>query len=155
MEGDTVKGEFSYRDDELQGGGVDQLTGTFEIMVQGGRIASIKPAPDTETQQKLAAACEPAAFEPGTLVGGSKTVSASGKGVLWVLPGPRRLDANVFGTPQQPLGLEPGVGVPLENRLTNEDGTAYTTTADPTPFGDEFVAVAGEFSLKAVRVAQS
>ncbi len=54
VEGDTVKGEFSYRDDELQGGGVDQLTGTFEIMVQGGRIASIKPAPDTETQQKLA-----------------------------------------------------------------------------------------------------
>ncbi len=90
------------------------------------------------------------AFQPGSLVGGSKTVSASGKGVLWVLPGPRRLDPNVFGTPQQPLGFEPGVGVPLENRLTNEDGTAYTTTKNPTPFGDKAIGTSGDFSLKVV-----
>ena len=56
VEGDTVKGEFSFRDDEVKEYGVDQITGTFEIMVEGGKIASIKPAPDTETQQKLAAA---------------------------------------------------------------------------------------------------
>jgi len=150
VEGETVKGEFSYTDDELQEGGVDRLTGTFEIMVEGGRIASIKPAPDTETQQKLAAAFEPAAFEPGTLVGGPRTVSASGTTALWVLPGPRRLAPNVFGTPQQPLGVEPGVGVPLENRLTNEDGTAWTTTKNPTPFGDKATGVTGDFSLTAV-----
>ena len=59
VEGETAKGEFSYTDDELQEGGVDRLTGTFEIMVEGGRIASIKPAPDEETQQKLAAAFAP------------------------------------------------------------------------------------------------
>jgi len=58
--------------------------------------------------------------------------------VMWVLPGVRRLDPQVFGTPYQPLGFEPPpLGVPLEGRLTNEDGTAYTTTKDPTPFGDE------------------
>ena len=92
----------------------------------------------------------PAAFEPGTLVGGPRTVSVSGTTALWVLPGPRRLDPNVFGTPQQPLGVEPGVGVPLENRLTNEDGTAWTTTKNPTPFGDKATGVTGDFSLTAV-----
>jgi hypothetical protein len=54
-----VKGEFSFADDELKEGGVDQLTGTFEMMVQGGKLASLKPTLDTETQQKLAAAFAP------------------------------------------------------------------------------------------------
>jgi len=93
---------------------------------------------------------EEVAFQPGSLVGGSKTVSASGTGVLWVLPGLRRLDPNIFGTPQQPLGFEPGVGVPLGNRLTNEDGSAYTTTKNPTPFGDKAITTSGDFSLKVV-----
>ena len=93
---------------------------------------------------------EEVAFQPGRLVGGSKTVSASGDGALWVLPGLRRLDPKVFGTPQQPLGFEPGVGVPLDNRLTNEDGTAYTTTKNPTPLGDKAIATTGGFSLKVV-----
>jgi len=92
----------------------------------------------------------PVAFEPGALFGGPRTVSASGNGALWVLPGPRRLDPKVFGTPQQPLGMEPGVGVPLENRMTNEDGTAWTTTKNPTPFGDKAAGIKGDFSLTAV-----
>lgn len=80
VEGDTVKGEFSYADDELQEGGVDRLTGTFEIMVEGGKIASIKPAPDEETQQKLAAAfAPPPARELTVLVGaGQDTVAILG-----------------------------------------------------------------------------
>ncbi len=98
VEGDMVKGEFSYADDELQGGGVDRLTGTFEIMVEGGKIASIKPAPDTETQQKLAAAfAPPAPRELTLLVGGgqdtlsiqrfspSNTVVRAGDTVTWKL----------------------------------------------------------------------
>ncbi len=77
VEGETVKGEFSYTDDELQEGGVDRLTGTFEIMVEGRKIASIKPAPDTETQQKLAAAfAPPAPRELTVLVGAGKDTVA-------------------------------------------------------------------------------
>ncbi len=58
----------------------------------------------------LVGACTktPVAFEPGTLVGEPRTVSASGTTAFWVLPGPRRLAPNVFGTPQQPLGLLQG-----------------------------------------------
>lgn len=75
-----MKGEFSFADDELKEGGVDQLTGTFEMMVQGGKIASIKPTLDTETQQKLAAAfAPPPARELAVLVGaGQDTVAILG-----------------------------------------------------------------------------
>ena len=69
-----------FADDELKEGGVDQLTGTFEMMVQGGKIASIKPTLDTETQQKLAAAfAPPPARELAVLVGaGQDTVAILG-----------------------------------------------------------------------------
>ena len=75
-----MKGEFSFADDELKEGGVDQLTGTFEMMVQGGKIASLKPTLDTETQQKLAAAfAPPPARELAVLVGaGQDTVAILG-----------------------------------------------------------------------------
>ncbi len=71
VEGDTVKGEFSFTDDEIKEGGVNQITGTFEIMVEGGRIASIKPTLDTETQQKLAAAFAPPAPRDLTVLVGA------------------------------------------------------------------------------------
>ncbi len=54
----------------------------------------------------------------------------------WVLPGRRELEPSIFGTPERPLGFEDDVGVPLDARLTNEDGTAYTTTAGPTAHSD-------------------
>jgi hypothetical protein len=69
--------------------------------------------------------------------------------VRWILPGPRRLDPKVFGTPAAPLGFEPDVGVPLAARLTTGDGSAYTTTAGPTPFSDNFAIVSGSYKLKA------
>jgi hypothetical protein len=69
--------------------------------------------------------------------------------VRWILPGPRRLDPKVFGTPAAPLGFEPDVGVPLAARLTSADGTAFTTTAGPTPFSDNFAIVNGSYKLKA------
>ena len=95
VEGETVKGEFSYTDDELQEGGVDRLTGTFEVMVEGGRIASIKPAPDTETQQKLAAAFAPPTPAPlpatarGPAIPQDKgyLVEEIGDGLYWVTEG--------------------------------------------------------------------
>ena len=70
--------------------------------------------------------------------------------VRWILPGPRELDRAIFGTPDQPLGFEPDVGVPLDQRLTNEDGTEYTTTAGPTPFSDVWAPIEGNAGVKVV-----
>lgn len=91
-------------------------------------------------------------FTVGDLMGGPVKASASqevGKDVRWILPGLRNLDPAIFGTPDQPLGYEADIGLPLMARLTNEDGTAYTTTAMPTPFSDQFMQVTGSFSLEA------
>lgn len=84
--------------------------------------------------------------------------------VHWSLPGPRRIDPTVFGTPERPratvapiLDLLDGgpvatlleevpilVGLPPEARETTEDESAYTQTAVPTPFSDDVVRVSGE-----------
>lgn len=70
----------------------------------------------------------------------------------FVLPGPRRLDPAVFGTPKQPSGLQPGIfpigpGVPLNLRLTSDDDSEYTITRKATPFSDWQEAGVGTFSL--------
>ncbi|MCI0781101.1 MAG: MBL fold metallo-hydrolase, partial [Chloroflexi bacterium] len=57
--GNTVKAEFSYSDDELKGFGVDTITGTFEGVVEQGKITSMKGLIDEKTQQKFAAAFAP------------------------------------------------------------------------------------------------
>jgi hypothetical protein len=38
-------------------------------------------------------------------------------------------------------------GVPMEMRGTNDDGTRFTQTAEPTPFGDEFETTSGQFEI--------
>ncbi len=89
-----------------------------------------------------------------------------GKIVYWVLPGPRRLSEQLFGTPQYPrqtgeLNLEQAdglvkdlfrdfpiiAGVPLSLRVTNEDGTAFTETTRPTPVSDQGRIVTGQFEI--------
>ena len=80
----------------------------------------------------------------------NKTVDVSqqpGGTVRWILPGERRLDPGIFGTPQAPLGFEPVIGVPIEDRMINENGTAFTTTKEPTPYSDHFVVINGSFSM--------
>lgn len=91
---------------------------------------------DVEVQHDV----EEISFVPGLVAGGIRRVEASSVGtdVRWILPGLRALDPAIFGTPDQPLGFEPDTGLPLEMRLVSEDGTAYTTTAGPTPFSDNF-----------------
>ncbi|WP_415784391.1 hypothetical protein [Deinococcus saxicola] len=59
------------------------------------------------------------------------------------MPGPRRLDPAVFGTPQMPLGWQDAVGVPTEQRVKNEAGTAWTMTAGPTAHSDLASSVTG------------
>lgn len=88
-------------------------------------------------------------FNIGQMTGGPVKISASGSDTRWILPGLRRLDPGIFGTPENPLGYENDVGLPLGARLTTDDGKAYTTTAMPTPFSDNFAQVDGNFSLEA------
>ena len=66
----------------------------------------------------------------------------------WILPGPRRLDPEIFGTPDNPLGFEEGIGVPVKARLLNDNGTAFTTTAGPTPMSDRHVRITGAFQAR-------
>jgi hypothetical protein len=88
-------------------------------------------------------------FNVGQMSVGPVKVSTSGSDTRWILPGLRRLAPGIFGTPENPLGYEEGVGLPLGARLTTEDGKAYTTTAMPTPFSDNFMKAEGSFSLEA------
>ncbi len=84
-----------------------------------------------------------------TPAGGKVEISVKGGGdVRWILPGLRRLDPSLFGTPAKPLGFEPDVGVPIAMRKQNTDGSAWTTTAMPTPFSDKYKMIVGKFSLK-------
>ncbi|MFB6294356.1 MAG: hypothetical protein ABEI97_01210, partial [Candidatus Nanohaloarchaea archaeon] len=72
-----------------------------------------------------------------------------GNSVMWVLPGKRELEQHIFGTPDKPKGFNHHIGAPLDNRLTNENGTRYTTTAGMTPFSDKVRQVSGDFSYTA------
>lgn len=88
-----------------------------------------------------------------SVVGAPLVVVSKGSGdVRWILPGKRPLDPKVFGTPQAPLGFEPDVGVPINQRLTNVAGTAWTTTRGPTPFSDNFAAVTGHYYYKVIDI---
>lgn len=83
-----------------------------------------------------------------TLANVDKTITVSqqtGGDVKWILPGQRRLDPQIFGTPQKPLGFEPEIGVPVENRSVS--GNMFTTTKEPTPFSDNFTAINGSFTM--------
>ncbi len=71
------------------------------------------------------------------------TVTADGEG-LWIYPGMRELDPEVFGTPDQPKALE---ALPLAARKVSEDGSEFTTTKKPGPFSNKVAASEGELSL--------
>ncbi len=105
-------------------------------------ISGFALASGVESPQKQVAA---------PVVGGPLEVTSEGAGdVRWILPGKRPLDPVIFGTPAAPLGFEPDVGVPVNMRLTNADGSAWATTAMPTPFSDKFAAISGYYELEAV-----
>lgn len=86
-----------------------------------------------------------------TIAGGKIKIKSSGNGdVRWILPGKRRLDPAVFGTPAAPLGFEPGVGLPVAMRLTTTDGSAWTTTMGMTPFSDNVAQISGKYHFTAI-----
>lgn len=51
----------------------------------------------------------------------------------------------MFGAPENPKGTEESVGVPVDERLTNDAGSAFTRTATPTPFSDRTTDIDGSF----------
>ena len=65
IEGNTAQGQFSFTTDSLTEAGVGPVTGTFESVIQQGKILSIKATADEATQVTLAAAF--AAFAPLTI----------------------------------------------------------------------------------------
>jgi|AntDeeMinimDraft_5_1070356.scaffolds.fasta_scaffold02217_4 hypothetical protein len=98
-----------------------------------------------------------AAEKSGPLINKMVIQQEAGKTVYWVLPGPRKLSKEVFGTPDAPQRtLQPIlakvdkppirelleklpilVAAPAKARKTNEAGTEYTLFAPPTPFSDK------------------
>lgn len=81
----------------------------------------------------------------------NKTVNVSqtsGGEVKWILPGPRKLDPAIFGTPKMPLGFEEEIGVPIENRSVTDNGTKFNATTENTPFSDNYSHINGSFTMK-------
>jgi len=107
-----------------------------------------------------------AADKSGPVISQATVRQDAGKTVYWVLPGPRRLSQEVFGTPENPKRtLQPIlqkvemppvkqllqdlpilVAAPEKARGTNEAGTRYTVFKQPTPFSDKGRVVQGSFS---------
>ncbi len=72
-------------------------------------------------------------------------MSASADGVaIWQFPDRRELDPELFGTPDAPINVDL---LPLDNRLTNGDGTAYTTIKNPAMFSNNIEMTTGTFSI--------
>jgi plastocyanin len=95
-----------------------------------------------------------------------KVIQEPGNIVYWILPGPAKLDEQVFGTPEFPMNTgeykiskaEGAVkklfeefpimaGVPLAIRDTNANGTKFTRTTMPTPVSDKASIVNGSFEV--------
>ncbi len=116
------------------------IVGIIVALVAGLLIGYFIPRTPVEVEKEVIVEREVPVFTKEV-----KVSQAEGLDVRWVLPGPRSLDQEIFGTPANPLGFEDDIGLPLQARLTNEAGTAYTATAMPTPFSDNFKVITGSF----------
>lgn len=77
---------------------------------------------------------------------GPGAMSASADGVaIWQFPDKRALDPDLFGTPASPLNVEL---LPLENRDTTADGSAYTTIKNPAMFSNKIAMIDGTFDMQ-------
>ncbi len=76
------------------------------------------------------------------------TMSASAHGTaLWQFPDKRALDPALFGTPANPVNVDL---LPLDNRLTSEDGSTYTTIKAPSMFSNNIKMITGDFKMTVV-----
>jgi len=91
---------------------------------------------------------------PRGLLGGALDIklSQTSGGVFVALPDHRKLDADVFGTPDHPraFGGTPGInGMPVMGR--EQSGGKFTQTRKLTPFGDKHTVMAeGRLRIEAV-----
>ncbi len=75
---------------------------------------------------------------------GAMAASADGQ-AIWQFPDKRALDPALFGTPEMPLNVEL---LPLENRATTDDGSAYTTIKNPAMFSNKIAMTEGTFAMQ-------
>jgi len=82
----------------------------------------------------------------GAMWTGPGTMSASANGTaLWQFPDKRKLDPALFGTPSAPINVDL---LPLANRETNADGSAFTTIKMPAMFSNKIKMTTGSFSMQ-------
>ncbi|MFQ5851676.1 MAG: hypothetical protein ACE5JU_13965 [Candidatus Binatia bacterium] len=91
---------------------------------------------------------------PPDRLGGPLTVTVTQENgsTRLALPGPRRLDPSVFGTPEKPVGFEPApfplYGTPEDFRMTLNGH--YSVTNHATPFSDWREVGVGSLKMKVV-----
>ncbi len=77
---------------------------------------------------------------------GPGVMGASADGVaIWQYPDRRALDPALFGTPDAPLNIDL---LPLANRETTADGSAYTTIRNPAMFSNNIEMIEGSFAMQ-------
>lgn len=77
---------------------------------------------------------------------GPGVMGASAEGqAIWQFPDRRALDPALFGTPAAPLNVDL---LPLDNRETTDDGSAYTTIRNPAMFSNNIAMTEGRFSIQ-------
>jgi len=77
---------------------------------------------------------------------GPGVMGASADGVaIWQYPDRRALDPALFGTPDAPLNIDL---LPLANRETTADGSAYTTIRNPAMFSNNIEMIEGNFAMQ-------
>ncbi len=77
---------------------------------------------------------------------GTQSAAAHGQ-ALWQFPDRRALDPALFGTPDAPLNVEL---LPLSERLSSADGSAYTTIRNPSMFSNNIKMTTGDFKMTVV-----
>jgi hypothetical protein len=86
------------------------------------------------------------AHEATSMWDGPGVMGASAEGqAIWQYPDRRALDPALFGTPDAPLNRDL---LPLENRETTADGSAYTTIRNPAMFSNNIEMIEGRFSMQ-------
>lgn len=93
---------------------------------------------------------------PPERLGGSLKVTIKQKNgsTRFVLPGPRELDPQVFGTPESPTGFDPApfplLGIPLAKRQKSADGASYTIVDQANPFSNWYEVGVGSVDMTLV-----
>jgi hypothetical protein len=86
------------------------------------------------------------AHEANGMWDGPGVMGASAQGLaIWQYPDRRALDPALFGTPAEPLNMDL---LPLSNRETTADGSAYTTIRNPAMFSNNIEMTEGRFSMQ-------